>query len=180
MPDPSPQITPTGGIKPPWYALSREEVAKDLGVSVEKGLSAAETVARIGKYGKNILEEEKEKPAWIRFLEQYKSYMQIVLVIAAIVSLFIAEYSTFVLLLLLTIFNAALGFHQEAKAAASVAALNKMMKIMAKVRRDGSITQVEADQIVPGDIVIVDAGDRVPADGRVIVAATLQIEESAL
>ncbi|MDD1711178.1 MAG: HAD-IC family P-type ATPase, partial [Methanoregulaceae archaeon] len=85
-----------------------------------------------------------------------------------------------ILLLLLTIFNAALGFHQESKAAASVAALNKMMKIMAKVRRDGSITQVEADQIVPGDIVIVDAGDRVPADGRVIVAATLQIEESAL
>lgn len=180
MPDALAQPSAAGGTKPAWYAESPEDIAQNLGVSVETGLSAAEAAARTTKYGRNILEEEKEKPAWLRFLEQYKSYMQIVLVIAAIVSLFIAEYSTFVLLFLLTLFNAALGFHQEAKAAASVAALNKMMRIVAKVRRDGSITQIEAEQIVPGDIVIVDAGDRVPADGRVIVAATLQIEESAL
>lgn len=180
MPDPSPQSYGAAGTKQAWYVLSKEDVAKNLGVSIENGLSTDEVANRIKSYGRNVLEEEKEKPAWRRFLEQYKSYMQIVLVIAAIVSLFIAEYSTFVLLVLLTIFNAALGFRQEAKAAASVAALNKMMKIVAKVRRNGGITQIESDQIVPGDIVIVDAGDRVPADGRVIIAATLQIEESAL
>ena len=106
--------------------------------------------------------------------------MQIVLVIAAFVSLYIQEYHTFLLLLILTVFNASLGYRQEAKAAASVAALNKMMKTVAKVRRDGENTQVEAEEIVPGDIVIVDAGDRVPADGRIILAANLQIEESAL
>lgn len=180
MSDPQPQSSVAAGATQTWYAVSKEDAAKNLGVSIAQGLSASEAATRIGRYGRNVLEEEKEKPAWRRFLEQYTSYMQIVLVIAAIVSLLIAEYSTFFLLILLTIFNAALGFHQEAKAAASVAALNRMMKIVAKVRRDGGITQVEADQIVPGDIVIVDAGDRVPADGRVIIAATLQIEESAL
>ena len=94
--------------------------------------------------------------------------------------MFIQEYNTFFLLIFLTIFNALLGYHQEAKAAASIATLNKMMKIVAKVRRDGGVTQIEAEQIVPGDIVIVDAGDRVPADGRIVVAATLQIEEASL
>jgi P-type Ca2+ transporter type 2C len=166
--------------KDAWYLFSREDILKNLGVSVEQGLSSAEASKRITNYGRNILEEEKEQPAWLRFLEQYKSYMQIVLVVAALVSLFIGELSTFFLLIILTIFNASLGFRQEAKAAASVAALNRMMKILVKVRREGGIIQVEADQIVPGDIVIVDAGDRVPADGRVIIAANLQIEESAL
>ncbi|MDO9550778.1 MAG: cation-transporting P-type ATPase [Methanoregula sp.] len=174
------QPSATAATKEIWYGLGSNEAAKKLGTSLEKGLSAAEAARRLESYGRNILEEEKEKSAWLRFLEQYTSYMQIVLVIAAIVSLFIRQYHTFLLLFLLTVFNANLGYRQEAKAAASVAALNKMMKIIAKVRRDGAVVQIEADKIVPGDIVIVDAGDRIPADGRVIVTATLQIEESAL
>jgi len=170
----------TGEDKQAWYSLNKEDVAKILGVTIDNGINTAEAQIRIKSYGRNILEEEKEKSAWIRFFEQYKSYMQIVLVIAALVSLFIKEYSTFLLLLILTLFNASLGFRQEAKAAASIAALNKMMKSVAKVRRDGEISQIEAEQIVPGDILIIDAGDRVPADGRVILAANLQIEEAAL
>ena len=180
MPDPSPQPSGAGGTEQPWYAWSVEDVAKRMDVSTEQGLHSAEAAARITRDGRNVLEEEKVKPAWRRFLEQYKSYMQIVLIIAAIVSLLIAEYRTFFLLIVLTIFIAVMGYKQEAKAAASVAALNRMMKIVAKVRRDGGIAQIEADRIVPGDVVIVDAGDRVPADGRVIVAANLQIEEAAL
>ena len=167
-------------MKKLWYAVSTNETVDFLGTSQESGLKSSEVTDRLKKYGKNILQEEKEKSTVIRFLEQYKSYMQIVLVIAAFVSLYIQEYHTFLLLLILTVFNASLGYRQEAKAAASVAALNKMMKTVAKVRRDGEITQVEAEEIVPGDIVIVDAGDRVPADGRIILAANLQIEESAL
>ncbi|NYB52383.1 MAG: HAD-IC family P-type ATPase [Methanobacteriaceae archaeon] len=163
-----------------WYALTTEEVAQRLKVVVGEGLSSTEAAQRLKIYGVNVLEEEKEKPAWRKWLEQYKAYMQIVLVIAAIVSLFIAEYRTFLLLLVLTIFIANLGYRQEAKASQSVAALNKMMKVVAKVRRDNLVTQVEAEEIVPGDIVILDAGDRVPADGRVISAANLQVEESAL
>ena len=168
------------GKKKTWHALNTHEVAERLEVSVENGLSSTEVVDRVKRYGLNVLEEEKEKPAWRKWLEQYKAYMQIVLVIAAIVSLFISEYRTFLLLLILTVFIANLGYRQEAKASRSVVALNKMMKVVAKVRRDGLVTQVEAAEIVPGDIVILDAGDRVPADGRVIVASNLQIEEAAL
>ena len=166
--------------KEAWHALSIDETSKKLEVLIEQGLKSTDVVNRVKKYGLNVLEEEKEKPGWKRWLEQYKAYMQIVLVVAAIVSLFIAEYRTFLLLLILTIFIANLGYKQEAKASKSVAALNKMMKVVAKVRRDGVVTQIEAENIVPGDIVILDAGDRVPADGRVIVATNLQIEESAL
>ncbi|HHY00927.1 MAG TPA: HAD-IC family P-type ATPase, partial [Methanothermobacter sp.] len=166
--------------KETWHALSTDETAKKLEVYVEQGLNSSEVINRIKTYGLNVLEEEKEKPAWRRWLEQYKAYMQIVLVIAAIVSLFIAEYRTFLLLIVLTIFIANLGYKQEAKASKSVAELNKMMKVVAKVRRDGVVTQVEAENIVPGDVVILDAGDRVPADGRIIVATNLQIEEAAL
>lgn len=163
-----------------WYSVSTDDAFDFLKSSKEKGLGSSEATARLKKYGQNILEEEKEKHVIIRFLEQYKAYMQIVLLVAAFVSFFINEYRTFLLLLLLTIFIAIIGFRQEAKAAASVSALNKMMKTVAKIRRDGSIIQVEAEEIVPGDIIIVDAGDRVPADGRIILAANLQIEESAL
>jgi len=177
MSDPSSQSSDTEEV---WYALAKEKVAEKLGVSTDQGLSSTEAVNRMKIYGPNILEEEKEKPAWRRWLEQYKAYMQIVLVIAAIVSLFIAEYRTFLLLLILTIFIANLGYRQEAKASKSVAALNKMMKVVAKVRRDGQVIQIEAEKIVPGDIVVLDAGDRVPADGRVMVAANLQVEEAAL
>ncbi|MGB9175294.1 MAG: HAD-IC family P-type ATPase [Methanoregula sp.] len=180
MSEKTPQSSGAAGTEENWYGLRSEDAAKNLGTTIDRGLSAAEAASRLKTYGRNILKEEKEKPAWLRFLEQYTSYMQIVLVIAALVSLFIQEYNTFWLLIILTIFNALLGYHQEAKAAASVAALNRMMKIVAKVRRDGGVAQIEADQIVPGDIVIVDAGDRVPADGRIVSAATLQIEEASL
>ena len=113
-------------------------------------------------------------------LQALRDYMQIVLVVAAVVSLLIGECGTAIGLALLTLFNAWLGYHQEGKAEAAAAHLGQMMKSVAKVRRDGVIAEIPADQIVPGDIVVVDAGDRVPADGRVILAATLQVEEGAL
>lgn len=166
--------------KPAWYALDSEDCLNRLTVSSDQGLNAKEVAGRLHYYGRNILQEEKEKSAWVKFLEQYKSYMQIVLIIAAGTSLYIGDYHTCTMLLILTVFIAALGYKQEEKAAASVAALNKMMKTLAKVRRDGHSIQVDADQVVPGDIVILDAGDRVPADGRVILAANLQVEEAAL
>lgn len=177
MSNPLPQ---SSGVEEVWYVLSKEEVAKRMRVSPEQGLSSAEAADRLKSYGPNVLEEEKEKPAWKKWLEQYKAYMQIVLVIAAIVGLLIGDYRTFILLLLLTVFIANLGYRQEAKASKSVAELNKMMKVVSKVRRDGAVTQIDANKIVPGDIVILDAGDRVPADGRVIVVANLQVEEAAL
>src|SRR5512139_3516900 len=98
MSDTPPQSSGAAGTGERWYGLSSEDAAKKLGTTIEKGLSSSEAASRLATYGRNILEEEKEKPAWLRFLEQYTSYMQIVLVIAALVSLFIQEYSTFYLL----------------------------------------------------------------------------------
>ena len=164
----------------PWYQFSSDEVAERLQVDPARGLSADEVQQRLQKYGPNALAAAKAEPAFKRFFKHYADYMQIVLVVAAVVSLLIGEYSTAILLALLTLFNAWLGYHQEGKAEAAAAQLSTMMKSVAKVRRNGVIEEIPADQIVPGDIVVVDAGDRVPADGRIILSATLQVEEGAL
>src|SRR6476660_167187 len=163
-----------------WWALPADEVFLRLDVDPVRGLTEMEAKRRLETSGPNALAQEQPQPIWKQFLKHYRDYMQIVLVVAAIVSLLIGEWGTAVGLALLTLFNAWLGYHQEGKAQAAAAALGAMMKTGAKVRREGDVTEVAADTLVPGDIVLVDAGDRVPADGRVIVAATLQIEEGAL
>lgn len=172
----------TGPAEAPvaWYALASTAVASLLNVNPARGLSAAEAKQRLEKNGPNALDDVKRESEWKRFFKHCRDYMQIVLVVAALVSLVIQEYGTAVGLTLLTLFNARLGYRQEGKAEAAAASLGKMLKSVAKVRRDGDIVEIPAEEIVPGDIVMVDAGDRVPADGCVILAATLQIEEGAL
>ncbi|MBO0893188.1 MAG: cation-transporting P-type ATPase, partial [Acidimicrobiales bacterium] len=151
------------------------------GVGAEQGLSSAEVALRARRFGPNKFAEAKTEPRWRAFLRQYADLMQIVLVVAGILSLYpLAELGTGVLLLFLTLFNALLGLRQEGEAAAAVAALQKMMIIRAKVRRDGRLTEVPAEQLVPGDVVSVEAGDIVPADGRLLRAATLEVAEAAL
>src|SRR3984885_10358034 len=163
-----------------WYARSPDAVAVALGVDPAAGLSAARAGDLLRGNGPNALPEEKAKPGWRRFLEQYRSYMQIILVAAALVSLLISEWSTGVLLVLLTILNAVIGLRQEGKAESAMNALKSMMKATARVRRDGSESVIPAEQVVPGDVVLITAGDEVPADGRIIAASALQIDESAL
>jgi Ca2+-transporting ATPase len=106
--------------------------------------------------------------------------MQIILVAAAIVSLLIKEWSTAVLLVALTVLNAVVGMRQEGKAESAMNALKSMMKATARVRREGIEGQVPAEELVIGDVVLLSAGDQVPADGRIVAASALQIEESAL
>ena len=130
--------------------------------------------------GPNALPEEKPEPEWRRFLEQYRSYMQLILVGAAIVSLAIKEWSTAVLLVIITLLNAVVGLRQEGKAQSAMNALKSMMKITARVRRDGIESEIPAEQVVIGDVVLLAAGDEVPADGRIIEASAFQIDESAL
>ena len=115
------------------------------------------------------------------FSRQYADPMQIVLLIAGIVCLFLpGQFFTGVFLILLTLFNAWMAMNQEGKAEASASALSKMMVVKAKVRRDGDLVEVPMEQLVPGDIVNIEAGDLVPADARILSAATLEIDESAL
>ncbi|MER5601479.1 HAD-IC family P-type ATPase [Streptomyces sp. NPDC002265] len=163
-----------------WYARSPEEVVRALGVDPAAGLTAARAAELHTAHGPNALPEEARTPAWRRFLGQYRSYMQIVLVVAAVVSLLIKEWTTAVLLFALTLLNAVVGLRQEGKAESAMNALKSMMKATARVRRDGTEAHIPAEQLVVGDIVLISAGDQVPADGRIIEASALQIDESAL
>ncbi|MET9617346.1 cation-translocating P-type ATPase [Kitasatospora indigofera] len=174
---------PTGpqpAERPDWYARSPEEVAHLLGVDPETGLSGARVAEQRAAHGPNALPEEQPRPALLRFLDQYRSYMQIILVAAAVVSFVIAQWSTAILLVALTLLNAVVGLRQEGKAASAMNALKSMMKNTARVRRDGTESEIPAEELVPGDVVLVTAGDQVPADGRIVRASALQIDESAL
>ncbi len=164
-----------------WHTLTPEATALKLGVDPKKGLSSAEAAQRLQQYGPNELAGKKKEPGWQAFLRQYQDFMQIILVGAAIINqFFTGQWGTTLALLSLTVFNAVMGLNQESKAEASLAALQQMMKNIARVRRDGQAVEVDAGQLVPGDIVLMEAGNRVPADGRLFVAATLEIEEAAL
>src|SRR6201987_431610 len=144
------------------------------------GLPAARAAELLSANGPNALPEEKPKPGWRRFVDQYRSYMQIILVAAAVVSLLIKEWGTVVVLAALTVLNAVVGMRQEGKAETAMNALKSMMKATARVRRDGVEAQIPAEELVVGDVVLITAGDQVPADGRIITASALQIDESAL
>ncbi len=163
-----------------WYALSPDEVAARLGVDPAVGLPAARAAELLRTNGPNALPEEKTIPGWRRFLDQYRAYMQLILSVAAIVSLAIKEWSTAVVLIGLTLLNAVVGLRQEGKAESAMNALKSMMKATARVRRDGIEAEIPAEQLVVGDVVLIAAGDQVPADGRIVAASSLQIDESAL
>jgi P-type Ca2+ transporter type 2C len=166
---------------PAWHVLTREGAVQELHVEPESGLTSAEAAERLAHYGPNRFAETKAESRWHAFLRQYQDPMQVVLLVAGVISIYpVKQAGTGIVILLLTLLNAALGLSQEGKAAAAVAALAKMMIVKARVRRDGALTLLPAEQLVPGDVVEIEAGDVVPADGRVLAAATLEIAESAL
>ena len=136
---------------------------------------------RIATYGPNKLDEQPPEPTWKAFLRQYRDLMQMVLLgVAAISIIALGDWATGILVGGLTVFNAFLGMNQEGKAAESVAALRKMLVMKSKVRRNGEIVELSAEELVPGDVITFEAGDKVPADGRLLEAAALQIEEAGL
>ncbi|XHH08142.1 MAG: cation-translocating P-type ATPase [Candidatus Bathyarchaeia archaeon] len=165
----------------PWCKYSVEQTAEKLGVDPKKGLSSTEAEERLKKHGSNVLAGKKKESGLHAFVRQYRDFMQIILVAAAIISLiFTAKLGTTIALFGLTVFNALMGLKQEAKAQASIEALEKMIKTVSNVRRDGQTVQIDTEKLVPGDIVLMEAGNRVPADGRLFVVASLEIEEAAL
>ena len=178
--------TPASGSGAPapdvaWFALSPTEAAKQLGVDPAAGLSSQEADARRATYGSNTFAQAKKASKWQMFARQYADPMQIVLLVAGVICLFLpGQFYTGVFLLLLTVFNAWMAMNQEGKAEASASALSSMMVVKAKVRRNGDLVEVPMDQLVPGDIVNIEAGDLVPGDARILSAATLEIDESAL
>ncbi|MDH2415555.1 cation-translocating P-type ATPase [Nocardioides sp. CER19] len=156
-------------------------VALALDVDPAQGLSTGEAQKRLASFGPNRLTEGAHEPGWRAFLRQYEDFMQIILVAAAVVNQIVTgDTGTTVVLAGLTVLNAVIGVRQEAKAEESVKALAQMMRTVARVRRDGQAVEIDAEDLVPGDVVLVEAGNRVPADARVCVAASLEIEEAAL
>ena len=169
-----------------WHTLSTKEVERKMGTNLQLGLSHRQVEERREKYGANQLEEQKKKSIIIKFLEQFKDFMIIILLIASVISAIVTkmeggnDYFDSIIIIAIVVFNAIMGLVQEAKAEKSLEALKKMSAPTCKVRRGGEIVTVRGEEVVPGDIVLLEAGNYVPADCRLISASDLKIEESSL
>src|SRR4029077_15281778 len=163
-----------------WFRLTPEDVERRLEVDPTEGLSAAKAAELLQKNGPNALPAEPTVPGWKQFLAQYRSYMQIILVGAAVASMLIGQLATGIPVLAITAVNAFGGMRQQGKAESAMNALQSMLKASARVRRDGAEIEIDADKVVVGDVVLLAAGDDVCADGRIVEAASLQIDESGL
>jgi Ca2+-transporting ATPase len=165
--------------KMPWYTKDREEVLRELDSS-EKGLDENQAQERLEKYGLNELVERGLRSPWVVLAGQFTEIMVIVLLVAAAISFFIGETTDAIMILIIVVLNAILGFTQEYRAERAMAALKKLSVPNVKVRRRGQIQEIEATKLVPGDIVLFEAGDRVPADCRMVESINLRAEEAAL
>ena len=169
-----------------WHSSSVEEIAKNLKTNINIGLTDDEAQKRFERYGPNNLKEKKKESIFVKFIKQFNDFMIITLIIAAIISAVVsklngeADYIDSIIIVAIVIFNAIMGLVQEQKAEKSLEALKKMSAPNAKVRRNGRVQEIDATLVVPGDIVILEAGNYVPADCRLINSYNLKIEESAL
>ncbi len=163
-----------------WYALDGDEAVARLGTDATNGLSTAEAASRLGTYGPNELQSEAPPSKLAIAMHQVVDPMNLMLLAVAVVSLLLGEIATGVLVGMLVLLNVVMGARQELKAKEAVDALAKMQIPQATVRRDGASTMVPSTDLVPGDIILLEAGDLVPADGRILRSATLETQEAAL
>ncbi|MFZ2540204.1 MAG: cation-translocating P-type ATPase [Gallionella sp.] len=164
----------------PWHTLSPENAAATLGVDPGRGLEEGEAAARLARLGENRLIEATPRPVWLKFLDQFRNFLVIVLLFAAALAWAIGDIKDAVVILVVVLFNASLGFYQERRAEQTLAALKGMLAAHARVRRNARMEEIDAALLVPGDIVLLEAGDRIPADGRLLAAHSLEIGEAAL
>lgn len=157
-----------------------QEVLEALAVDSDIGLSSDEVEERILQYGENVLKGKKQKSLIELVLEQFKSFLVIILVVAAIISIILGEYVDGIIILVIVILNAVLGVVQEQKASNALAALQEMSSPKAKVIRNGKINEISSKEVVVGDIVVIETGDFIPADIRLVNSVNLKVEESAL
>lgn len=169
-----------------WHTISKEEVLNKLRSNAETGLSDSEVKKKQEEVGLNKLNEPKRESLLIRFIKQFNDFMIIILIFAAIVSAVISvvehnsDYIDSIIIVFIVVFNAVLGLVQESKAEKSLEALKKMNSPTAKVKRNGSVSIIPTEEVVPGDILVLEAGQYVPADCRLISSHSLRIEEAAL
>ena len=168
-----------------WFNMNVKETSEKLETNIENGLSSQNVSERLEKYGYNELKAKKKKSLIVKFLEQFKDFMIIILIIAAIVSGIVGikegeGITDTIIILIVVILNAIIGVAQENKAEKSLEALQKMSSHAAKVMRDGKLSVVPSRELVPGDLVIIETGDFVPTDLRIVEAVNLKSQESAM
>lgn len=184
-----PETVGDGGTKERksmWETFRKEEVLRKLGVDQKHGLSEEEAKKRQEKYGKNKLKDKPKESIFVRFVKQFNDFMIIILIIASIISAMVSnmqgenDYIDSIIIIAIVVLNAIMGVVQEAKAEKSIEALQQMTPPKAKVIRDRVTKEINAEELVPGDMIILEAGKYVPADGRIIESFNLKIEESSL
>ena len=169
-----------------WETKDIREVEKNFRTNISYGITNEEAENRIKKYGKNELKDKKKESIFIKFLKQFNDFMIIILIVASVVSAVVTkmegtgDYIDSIIIIFIVVLNAIMGVVQEAKAERTLDALKNMSAPLAKVKRDGKIVQIPAIEVVPGDILYLEAGNYVPADGRLILASELKVEESSL
>ena len=163
-----------------WYQATNEEVTKELKISLGEGLTEDEARRRLGEYGPNRIQSSKEITAWQILLSQFLSPVIYLLIGASVISFSLNDVAEGIAIIIVIIINAVIGFYMEWQALTTMKSLTKLDIITAKVIRNGSLKQVSSDAITIGDLVYIEAGDLIPADGRIVEASQLQINESAL
>ena len=169
-----------------WETLRKEEVMRKLETDRRNGLSEDEAKKRQQKHGKNRLKDKPKESILIKFIKQFNDFMIIILIFASIISAVISsmqgenDFIDSIIIIAIVVLNAIMGVVQEAKAEKSIEALQEMTPPKAKVIRDGVANEIHAEELVPGDIVLLEAGNYVPADSRIIESFNLKIEESSL
>jgi len=163
-----------------WYSFNTEEVIKRIDANISEGLSESEAKKRSQIHGKNLLPEKKKVSKLIKFLKHFNDILIYILFAAAIITLFLEKYVDTVVIFIVAIVNASIGFFQENKAEKSLENIRKMLSLKAQVLRGGKRMEIDASELTVGDIVFLSPGDKIPADLRLVRADNLRIEESAL
>jgi Ca2+-transporting ATPase len=166
-------------LNQPWTKTG-QDVLKVFNVSADRGLNAANVEENRQKYGRNQLKKVKKKGAWSILVKQFKSPIVVLLVVAAVISFAFGDWVEGVAIVVVILINAVIGFFTELQAVRSMEALHKLSSTQAKVRRDGHLQEIPAEEVVSGDILVLEAGDSIAADLRLIEVANLQADESAL
>ncbi len=163
-----------------WHQIKTQDVLQELKSDPQAGLTQQDAKKRLEQYGFNELVEKGVNPWWKILLQQFTGIMVVILFISAIVSIFLKEYVDAIAIMAIVVLNALLGYIQESKAEKAMAALKKMAVPLVRVRREGHVQEIPAIQLVPGDIIILEAGNSIPADCRVMESINMQVQESIL
>ena len=163
-----------------WYQVDADEAVCSLGSDKSKGLTTGEADRRLAQYGSNELIERGVKSSWLILWEQVTAVMVVILIVAAVVSLALGAWDDAVVIMIIVVLNAVLGFTQEHRAEKAIAALKRLAVPTVKLKRDGELQEISALNLVPGDVILLEQGNKVPADSRLLTSINLQIDESAL